>query len=316
MSRRKPRQTAKTAPGRVSPANPPINANKEQSTPTDGHQEAQNGAGAVSHETTDTTGPASNDASQPPNETLSHSSNASQPQEPIRPADGGDAAAGDVPVMAGGDQGEEDLATRASAMVKKVSNRLMKEGRWFGEIELTRDKMMKDAKKRFPDKRARQIWVYGELDRMYPPLSQQKTDRLDGTLSHIPTKGSGIEKSDDGQIQGLSNLPAEWPELPANAPLAAEVGWVQANRLRIVTEKPGGATVVDLGQALSPAPSWSALGWLETSIRSYAKFVDVAAKATASGDDDGAVMRRERMAIEEMQALLDEMNEADAGGEA
>ena len=46
---------------------------------------------------------------------------------------------------------------------------------------------------------------------------------------------------------------------------------------------------------------------METSIRSYAKFVDVAAKATASDDGEADVWRRERMAIEEVQALLDEM---------
>ena len=44
-------------------------------------------------------------------------------------------------------------------------------------------------------------------------------------------------------------------------------------------ERTAGPTVVHLDQALSPAPSWAALGWLETSIRSYAKYVDVAAKA-------------------------------------
>ena len=85
------------------------------------------------------------------------------------------------------------------------------------------------------------------------------------------------------------------------------MGWVQANRLRIVEEQAGGATSVHLDRSLSPAPSWAALGWLETSIRSYAKFVDVAAKATASDDGEAAVMWRERMAIEEVKRLLDEM---------
>jgi len=74
-----------------------------------------------------------------------------------------------------------------------------------------------------------------------------------------------------------------------------------------VAENPGGATSVDLDQALSPAPSWAALGWLETSIRSYAKYVDVAAKATASDDVEGAVVRHERMALDEVLRLLDEM---------
>ena len=117
--------------------------------------------------------------------------------------------------------------------------------------------------------------------------------------------------SEDGQIVGLSDLPDSWPELPANASLSLDVGWVQANRLRMVQEQPSGATLVDLGQALSPAPSWAALGWLETSVRSYAKYVDVAAKATGGADDEGAVMRRERMAIEEVSELINEMMEGD-----
>jgi hypothetical protein len=51
------------------------------------------------------------------------------------------------------------------------------------------------------------------------------------------------------------------------------------------------------------------LGWLETSIRSYAKYVDVAAKATASDEGEATVMRHERMAIEEVRQLLEEMIE-------
>jgi len=97
--------------------------------------------------------------------------------------------------------------------------------------------------------------------------------------------------------------------LPADGSLSSEVGWVQANRLRIVADQASGSTSVDLDQALSPAPSWAALGWLETSVRSYAKYVDVAAKATASDGGEAGVMRHERMALEEVQALLDEMME-------
>ena len=111
----------------------------------------------------------------------------------------------------------------------------------------------------------------------------------------------------------MNDIPSDWPELPANASLAAEIGWVQANRLRIVEEKPGHVTVVRLDLALSPAPSWAALGWLETSIRSYAKYVDVAAKATVSDDGEASVMRRERIAIDEVEALLDEMRDDGSG---
>ena len=192
-----------------------------------------------------------------------------------------------------------------------VTQRLQREGRWK-DIEPERNEMMKLATKgkKMPKAEA-QAWVYSELDRMYPPLEDNKTSgstrKFSGSDAETREDGSTQPRGDDGQIQGLSSLPESWPELPSNASLSTEVGWVQANRLRIVTERPGGATVVDLGQALSPAPSWAALGWLETSIRSYAKYVDVASKATSSDDGEAGVMRRERMAIEEVKALLEEM---------
>jgi hypothetical protein len=206
--------------------------------------------------------------------------------------------------------------------VAMVTQRLLKEKRWK-EVEPVRDQMMRDCKKAMPDKEARQLWVYSELDRLYPKLpSVNDSDTISETpyLSpYVPTKPiseSGQPSlpglTDAGAIQGLAEIPEGWPTLPANASLGSELGWVQANRLRIVEERPGRATSVKLGQALSPAPSWAALGWLETSVRSYAKFVDVAAKAASGGDDDeGAVLRRERKSVDEVRALLDEMKQAE-----
>jgi hypothetical protein len=48
---------------------------------------------------------------------------------------------------------------------------------------------------------------------------------------------------------------------------------------------------------------------LETSIRAYTKFVDVAAKATASLEDEREHVRRERLAIDDIRKLLAEMVE-------
>jgi hypothetical protein len=180
-------------------------------------------------------------------------------------------------------------------------------------IELERNDMMKAARKQGMSKADAQLWVYGELDRLYPPQPSADTVRPykpldDGSGDNEARTVSGAQRPvDDGQIQGLGDIPGDWPELSPNASLPVEIGWVQANRLRIVEERSGGAARVHLDQALSPAPSWAALGWLETSVRSYAKYVDVAARITASDDGEAEVMRRERMAIEEVRALLDEM---------
>jgi len=202
----------------------------------------------------------------------------------------GDEDVGDIPPRpASGDPPPEAHARPREAPLKvTVKRRLDREGRWTGQVEQERNEMMRLARKRGMSKDDAQQWTYAELDRLYPPIEK-------GTMSP------------DGPIQGLGELPEDWPDLPDNASLASEVGWVQANRLRIVEENPGRATVVRLDLAMSPAPSWAALGWLETSIRSYAKFVDVAARATAVVDGEAAVWRRERVAIEEVRALLDEM---------
>ena len=82
---------------------------------------------------------------------------------------------------------------------------------------------------------------------------------------------------------------------------------MQANRLYVVEELSSGGTRVHLDRAHEPAPSRSAIGWLETSIRSYAKFVEVAAKVSGPGDDEGEQVKRERMQIDEIRALLAEM---------
>ena len=51
------------------------------------------------------------------------------------------------------------------------------------------------------------------------------------------------------------------------------------------------------------------IGWLETSIRSYAKYVDIVAKSLKDEQDEQEHVRREKMAIEEARSLLAEMLE-------
>ncbi len=217
---------------------------------------------------------------------------------------GGTQPTGDVPLSR---SFEPPAGDDRHARTRGIAQRLQSEGRWTGQAENTRNDLMKLAKKRFSDKESRQQWVYGELDRMYPPVVKALRENFPQALPDGASKGV---TSNEGQIQGLSDLPSDWPDLPSNASLSLEIGWVQANRLRMVLEQPGKATRVRLEQALSPAPSWAALGWLETSIRSYAKYVDVAAKATSADDgDETAVMRRERKSIDELRALLAEMEE-------
>jgi hypothetical protein len=221
-------------------------------------------------------------------------------------------AAGNVPALPVSPPDASE-ATRTHA--RETTKRLQAEGRWFGQAEQTRNDLMAEAKAGGMTKAQAQAWTYSELDKMYPPVQAKPAEAGEGFVGIKGVTATkpiyiGSSDADSGQIQGLSNVPEDWPDLPSNASLAVEIGWVQANRLRMVTEKPGGATVVSLSKALSPAPSWAALGWLETSIRSYAKFVDVAAKVSGADSDEGAVMKRERRSVDEVKALLASMEEA------
>jgi hypothetical protein len=141
-----------------------------------------------------------------------------------------------------------------------------------------------------------QTWTYSELNRLYPPLEPERTTGLEYQL----------ESAEGGNVSGLSDLPESWPKLPPNATLAVEVQWVLANRLQCVDET-GDRVRVDLSKALSPAPSYAALGWMETSIRAFAKFVDISAKTASGTQDDQEKVKRERMSIEEVRGLLAEM---------
>ena len=182
-------------------------------------------------------------------------------------------------------------------MVNKlhIAKRLQADGRW-GEVEPVKNRMIKEARQQGMDKESAQAWAYSEVDRLYPPLP--------------PAPGPDVRTAEtSGRVQGLGDLPADWPELPANASLQAEIGWVQANRLVVVEEVNANTTRVHLDRAHEPAPSRAALGWLETSIRSYAKYVDVVARSLQTVADEQEHVRRERMQIEEIRSILDQMNE-------
>ena len=111
----------------------------------------------------------------------------------------------------------------------------------------------------------------------------------------------------DSGVSGLGRLPEGWPVLPSNASLQSEIAWVQASRLDVVEDVGNGSTRVDLARADKPAPSKAAIGWLETSIRAYSKYCDIAAKATAVQEHDAEAIRRERLAMGDVRGLLDSM---------
>ncbi len=195
--------------------------------------------------------------------------------------------------------------------ILEVTRNWQRDGRW-AEIEPQRDELMRIARRSGLEKEAARAEVYAKLLELYPqPEKHREESRGDAGGDANPAArsdvaGNGTHARDEAAVTGLSDVPDSWPTLPPNATLAQEISWVQANRLSVVRDL-GERAVVDLRKAMSPAPSWAALGWLETSIRAYAKFVDVAAKASAHVEDERDMVRRERLAIDEIRGLLAEM---------
>ena len=150
-------------------------------------------------------------------------------------------------------------------------------------------------------------WATRETERLYPPPAIEIVEELpeaEPVAVEPPSVESSVAPIADPGVSGLGEIPPGWPELPANAQLQAEISWVSANRLRVRS-----GSGVDLSRALSPAPSYSALSWLETSILFPAKFADISVKATAQQDDEREGIRREKLAIEEIRSILKDMLE-------
>ena len=212
-----------------------------------------------------------------------------------------------------------------------VFKRLKSENRW-DEAEPVRNELASAAKDLRLKGITAQNYTYQELARKFPPIdgsqpempvveppqnakpeAKQAKDRAkegDATVFSSSEQVAPLSKKSsvdsEFSVVGLSEIPANWPDLPSNASLSAEVSWVQANRLRVVRETKDGV-VVDLSRSLSPAPSYATLGWLETSIKTYSKFVDVAARATIGLDSEAADILREVQSIEEVRKLLASM---------
>jgi hypothetical protein len=203
-----------------------------------------------------------------------------------------------------------------------VSKRLIAQGKW-DEAAQVKDRLIREARERGLSREEAHLEAYTLLQDLYP----EETATSHGKPTEATKDEEGNEEGggsfpvevtantvkepeasarEESAVSGLSAIPEHWPELSANAPLGKEIQWVQANRLSIVRNV-GETSVVDLAKALTPAPSWAALGWLETSIRAYSKYVDVAAKASATLEDERELARRERLEIDEIRSLLAEM---------
>jgi hypothetical protein len=179
----------------------------------------------------------------------------------------------------------------------ELTERLRREGRW-AEASKFKDSVLAERREKGFKRDEASNAAWEAMEQAFPPI-----------VTETATGDTGEEEATDTRVQGLSEIPVDWPPLPGNASFQAEMAWCQANRLSVVEERVGGLVVVHLDRARMPAPSWAALGWLETSIRAYSKYIDVVAKALKDEENEQEMVKRERMAIDEIRSLLVEMLE-------
>lgn len=212
------------------------------------------------------------------------------------------------------------LATEATANPPREESQADATRRWRAtgvaeQVAVYRDRMREEYRANHPKAKRREAHEYAWACALaaFPPPGVEpvvepapEPETLEIPAPEPEPAPTIVDKSpppDDG-VAGLGELPADWGTLPANASLQAEISWVTANRLRV---RDGNG--VDLSRALSPAPSYSALSWLETSILFPSKFADISVKATQNQEDEAQHVRREKLAIEEVRSILKEMME-------
>jgi hypothetical protein len=181
-----------------------------------------------------------------------------------------------------------------------LTERLRREGRWAEASKFKDDALSGFRSKGMKRDEASEA-AWNAMEKAFPPIA---------TVS--ATSETEAEEEADIQILGLKDIPADWPPLPGNTSLQEEVKWCHANRVMVVKEREGGVVIVHLDRAITPAPSWAALGWLETSIRVYSKYIDVVAKALKDEEDEQATVKLEKIPIDEVKALFAEMLNDDA----
>ena len=133
----------------------------------------------------------------------------------------GDEDVGNITLgLASGDPSAEPPARPREEPPKvTVKRRLEQEGRWDSEMIMLRDQMMRECRKvKGMTKADAQLWVYSELDRLYPPITKPTPDTpastettehgsaQNGSLSHsLPM----YSESEGCAIKGLSAIPEQ-----------------------------------------------------------------------------------------------------------
>lgn len=210
---------------------------------------------------------------------------------------------------------EEEKARRLALM-----KRLQSEGRsrMAGDF---REEVRKACRQRGLTPADSVLTAWAEMERNYPPLKKSEQPAAAATVDEPPepvsqdhapvvVAVSGPNKEPDKPI--WVRIPPEWGELPKTAKRVDEVEWVHQNWFLCREVRPSG-TRTKLSRAQGPAPSWGAVGLMETTVMNPQKFENEVYAREMKGteeDEDGEAIKREKKSIAEIDTILQRMEEA------
>jgi len=198
----------------------------------------------------------------------------------------------------------------------------MREGR-RSEAKLCFEEIRKTFKEQGVSDSVGAAW--DEVERMFPPLSEEeirdlaarKAEREAAAKEEAAAgerRGAGKQPDRQQAVAVRPRLPEGWGVVPATAKYREEVEWVRQNHFLAIRHLPSGDRL-DLGKCQSMAPSMYAVSLLEWAMKNeHAFFKDVVPRIMLTEDDTGdtQVIRREKVAIEEVGRILEGLREGAA----
>ena len=174
-----------------------------------------------------------------------------------------------------------------------LTERLRREGRW-AEASKLKDTALADfrAKGMKRDEAAEAAWA--AMAEAYPPLTAVEATADPGAPD----------------VAATDACPIPWSDLPTEAEFGDEVRWVHSQYIRIIEENPRGRRI-HWDRATVKPPSTGACSLARFAAENRTAFYkDMLPKIMANTDDQDATekanVKREKMALEEIRALLAE----------
>ncbi len=123
-------------------------------------------------------------------------------------------------------------------------------------------------------------------------------------------EGPGAWSDWDEKVGQDSSLPESWGTLPDSASFDAEVEWVHQNRVLVVEDRKGKQSVFHWDRAKRPPPSYGAVNLMEFAATNRKGFMDILYRVKPGMGGDEEVVRQEKIAVEEIRRLLEELRAA------